>query len=183
MKRINLILLALFVSVSIISCEETPEGIQSALFDETGIVSPELQLTFSFRNDVNNVLDITKARNGVANWGERLYFDTTIRNTLEDDVSDVNLIITGADNTLNVVNWNRDVLNFGFINQFSSGVPDTYWCFFCNQSNEEYLGRTWIETSPSGFGTSSNTINIRITFTYQGNFYIQETTHTITIFP
>lgn len=178
------ILLALFgIGVFMLSCDDSPEGIQNALFDESGVEQPELDLSFTFRNDVNNLLDNSKTLNGIPNWSERIYFDAIITNRLEESVSDVQLSITGVDNTSLVNNWNTDVLEFGFISRFDSAVPGTYWCFNCNESNEFYLGRTWVITSLSGSGTASVTINLRITFSYQGSFYSQDATHTFTVFP
>lgn len=183
MKRFKILFTIICLAILITSCEESPEGIQNALFDETGGDQPELDLSFTFRTDVNNLLDAGKTQNGIPNWSERIYFDTIISNRLEESVDDVTLVITGVDNTSLVSAFNTAVLDFGFISQFDSAVPDTYWCFFCNESNEVYLGRTWVTTSNSGVGTNSITINMRLSFTYQGNFISQDVTHTFTVFP
>jgi hypothetical protein len=166
-----------------ITCKESPEGIQNALFDETGGNQPELDLSFTFRNDVNNQLSVIQNQNGIPNWSERIYFDTIITNRLENSVSDVQLQIVGVDNSSFITDWNTDVLNFGFISTFDSAVPDRYWCFFCNEPNEQYLGRTWVTASLFGSGTASATINMRITFSYDGSFVSQDVSHTFTIFP
>lgn len=183
MRSLKSIFLFATIGAFLVTCEDAPEGIQNALFDETSGTQPELDLSFTFRTDVNNLIDVSKDQNGVPNWSERIYFDTIVTNRLEESVSDVQLTITGVDNSSLITSFNTDVLNFGFISQFGSAVPDRYWCFFCNEPNEIYLGRTWVTTSLSGFGTSSVTINLRITFTYQGNFVSQDATHTFTIFP
>jgi len=183
MKSLKSLLLVIGIGMIFISCDEEPEGIQNALFDDIGSTSPELDLSFTFRNDVNNLIDPVKTQNGTANWSERIYFDALITNGLDDSVSDVELSITGVDNASLITDWNSAVLDFGFISRFDSAVPGTYWCFNCNEATEVYLGRTWVVTSLSGFGTSTVTINLRITFTYQGSFISQDLTHSFTIFP
>ena len=182
MRSFKSIFLFAAIGAFLFTCDDAPEGIQSALFDDTGVSQPELDLSFTFRNDVNNQLNPALTQNSTANWGERIYFDAIITNNLEESVSDVQLVIVNTDNTSLVSNWNTDMLSFRFISQFGSAVPDTYWCFNCNTSNEIYLGRTWVETSLFGSGTATVTINMRITFSYQGSFVSQDVTHAFTIF-
>ncbi len=185
MKSLKTILLIVVAGLFAISCEDNPESIQGALFDEVERDgdAPELDLSFTFRTDINNTQNASRSENGIANWSERIYFDTRISNRLEETATDVRLIITDIDDNSLVPEYNTQVLSFGDIDSFNSAVPDRYWCFFCNQSNEVYLGTTWIDTNPALSTTASITIEMRITFTYDGRFESQDVTHTFTVFP
>ena len=182
--KIYTLFFMLFLVVSVnISCEEAPEGIQTTLFDETGVPDPELNLFMDFTIDINNIIDDNKNQNFQINWGERIFFDVAIQNLLEDVVEEVSLRFTGVSNSSLTRQYNTDLLQFGDIDVFQSRTPDTYWCFFCNESNEIYLGRTWVETSTTGFTTENITINMVISFRYNNAFYQQDVTHTFTVFP
>ena len=182
-SSIRLIFIYLAIGVFFFTCENTPEGIQTALFDDTDVTEQELELSFALKNDVNNLLDITKAQNDIANWSERIYFDATILNGLEESISNVQLSIIGVDNSSLITNWNTKELSYGSLSPFNSAVPDTYFCYFCDTQYEVYLGHTWILTSFSGSGIKTVSINLRITYDYQGSFFTQDLTHDLTIFP
>ena len=94
MRSLKSIFLFATIGAFLVTCEDAPEGIQNALFDETSGTQPELDLSFTFRTDVNNLIDVSKDQNGVPNWSERIYFDTIVTNRLEESVSDVQLTIT-----------------------------------------------------------------------------------------
>jgi hypothetical protein len=167
----------------LVQCEQTPEGIHRALFDDIAAQDIQLQLSMPITTDVLLEGDPAKANNGMANWGELVYFDATLGNPLPEAVSDVELEILGVNNATHIVDWYDDRLDYGVINSFSSRAPDEYLCLLCNDPEEIYLGRTWVEINSNNSGTSSITLDIKITFDFREDTYEQITSHTFTIFP
>jgi len=173
----SIMLTSLFIwTVFLSGCEESPGGIENALF---GGPSQEVELTFSFVNDANNLLDNSKSGNEVPNWGEEIYFDAVVRNNLDEEIQNVRLSIIGVDDLSKVNSWDENPLTFGSIPSSGQAEPSTFWF----SETVPYLGRTRIKTSASGFGTSLVNINLRLSFTYNREEIEKDIIHTITIFP
>lgn len=182
-KSIKKICVLFGITMLLMQCEETPEGIQRALFDDIAAQDIKLQLSMPIITDVSLTGNDSKANNGMANWGEVVYFDATLGNPLPESVSDVELEILGVNNTTHIVDWYDDRLDYGVILPYTSQAPEDYLCLLCNDPEEIYLGRTWVEINANNLGTSSITLDIQITFDFRETEFVQMATHTFTIFP
>lgn len=114
-KSINKLCVLFGITLLLMQCEETPEGIQRALFDDIAAQDIKLQLSMPIITDVSLTGNDPKANNGMANWGEVVYFDATLGNPLPESVSDVELEILGVNNTTHIVDWYDDRLDYGAI--------------------------------------------------------------------
>ena len=169
--------------VFLIHCNESPQGIQNAFFEDNPTESPKVNLEFKFTSDTNNKIDNNKSFNGIPNWSERLYFDATISNTLDGIISDVKLLIKQVDSSRKIEAFSADTLYFGFILPSQSADPDTYWCISCSTDDEIYLGRTRVKAGNTISSTSSATLTLSIFFNYEDNQIEQEDIHTFNIYP
>lgn len=182
---LNLRSLYLFaiIGISLISCEDAPEGIQNALFDEvseSGFIQPAFSITITY--DDNN--------NKSVNWDEIVGFDFYMTNNNEHPFTDISITFNGASESVftNYDNGPRSLLE---VPSFSSKRPDSYaWCYnqttnsFVNCFSEAYdiyIGSFFFITNNS-FGTQSITLDFDISYTYENETY--ETSHqeSVTIF-
>jgi Tfp pilus tip-associated adhesin PilY1 len=179
----KILLLFSIFTVLLIHCNESPQGIQNAFFEDLPPESPKVNLAFNFTSDTNNKIDSTKSFNGIPNWSERLYFDATISNTLDGMIRDVKLLIKEVDSSRKIEAFSDDTLYFGSILPSQSADPDTYWCISCTTDDEIYLGRTWVKAGNTISSTSSATLTLSILFKYEDNQLAQEVSHTFNIYP
>lgn len=166
-----MILLLLLIVIS--SCEDAPEGIQGALFDDESSQLTPLSVTFSLTYDSNS--------NGVVNWNEVVGYDVYVRNTLPSIINSVVIEITGVSQSSSISEYSTETREITFITSSSTKKSDTYWCYDCNTASEIYIGNFYIVTE-FGSGTSSLTVNYDITFDYEGNEYTQTFNQSVTIF-
>lgn len=171
------------IGISLISCEDAPEGIQNALFDEvseSGFIEPTFSITITY--DDNN--------NRSVNWDEFVGFDFYMTNNNELPFSDISITFNGASESV-FTNYDNDPSSLSVVPGFSSKRPDSFaWCYnqttnsFVNCFSEAYdiyIGSFFFITNNS-FGTRSVNLNFNISYTYENVAYETTYQESITIF-
>lgn len=173
MKKLSFLYLSIFIVIGVISCEDAPEGIQAALFDETGTNTPALSFSASISYDTGG--------NFLANWDELVGIDVQVTNNLDNLVTDIEIQLIDFQESSNVVEFPSETREISFLSQFSTVTPQNYWCFNCNEFNEIRIGNFYFVTTP-GSGNADMTLTFRASFDYEDNEYEQEFQRVISVF-
>lgn len=172
-KMIKQVTILLLLVIFISSCEDAPEGIQGALFDDESSQLAQLSVSFSRTYDSNS--------NGVVNWDEVVGYDVYVTNTLPSIINGVVIEITGVSQSSYISEYSTDTKQIPFIISSGTKKSDNYWCFDCNTVSEVYIGNFYIVTE-SNSGSASLTVTYAITFNYEGEEYTQTFNQSVSIF-
>lgn len=103
------------IGISLISCEDAPEGIQNALFDEvseSGFIQPAFSITITYDDNNNRSL----------NWGEFVGFDFYMTNNNELPFTDISITFNGASESV-FANFDNEPSSLSIVPSFSSKSP------------------------------------------------------------
>jgi hypothetical protein len=181
--KLRLLCLFALIGTFLITCEDAPEGIQNALFDEvgkSGFIEPTFSITITY--DGNN--------NRSVNWEEFVGFDFYVTNNNELPFTDISITFNGASESV-FANFDNDPSSLSIVPSFSSKRPDSYaWCYnestntFVNCFSEVYdiyIGSFFFITNNS-FGTQSINLDFDISYTYENESYEASHQEFVTIF-
>lgn len=193
MKNIRSILLLSILAFGILSCEETPEDIQSTLFGEEGLNGDVNEFGF-YDPEFNIEITYDDNGNGDINYGEFIGFDFYIENPNTSSFTNLSVQITSISPSTYISNFDNEPAELNILLPGAVRKPNSYaWCWqtslgeFVNcfqNSYDLYLGTFVFSTIQSSTSISNNvTINFFIEYMYDGNTYYANHTEVITIEP